>query len=161
MNLSDESNIPTQHELHKLFVYDAKLGVLRHKYDDARLRIKANDIVGHAGDKYVRTKIQGKAYPVHTLIWLMHTGDWRLGELDHINRNGLDNRLENLRVVTKSVNQFNRDQKLGATAPMPGVRYKAGKWEVSAGTCYIGRFLTLLDAAAARFTALKTKGVTQ
>jgi len=52
--------------------------------------------------------IQGKQYLLHRLIWIWHYGDIpdKL-EVDHYNRDKTDNRIENLRLVTRSVNQHN------------------------------------------------------
>ena len=50
-----------------------------------------------------------KAYMVHRLIWETFMGPIPDGlEIDHINRNRTDNRLENLRVVTHKENIWNR-----------------------------------------------------
>ena len=43
----------------------------------------------------------------HRLMWLLYYGEYPDGEIDHINRNGHDNRISNLRVVDKSGNQRN------------------------------------------------------
>src|SRR6185295_2429709 len=44
----------------------------------------------------------------HKLIWVTFNGPIPKGmEIDHINRNKFDNRLENLRLVTRSVNAAN------------------------------------------------------
>jgi hypothetical protein len=62
---------------------------------------------------------------------LMHTvimGAAENLETDHINGDGLDNRKENLRIVTKRGNQQNRHQ--AKTSRFPGVRWHkiAKKW---------------------------------
>jgi len=46
-------------------------------------------------------------------------------ELDHINRNTLDNRKQNLRYVTRSLNNFNSKTKVG------GSRFKGVYWNTS------------------------------
>ena len=61
-------------------------------------------------DGYIQIRVEKKPYQAHRLIYLYHHGflpDYPL-ELDHINRNRADNRIENLRIVTKSENQLNR-----------------------------------------------------
>jgi len=42
-------------------------------------------------------------------IWAWFHGEWHKGEVDHINRNKTDDRIENLRVITHSENNINRD----------------------------------------------------
>jgi hypothetical protein len=56
---------------------------------------------------YLATKIHGHHYCVHKLIWLWHYGEIP-DQLDHINRDSLDNRIENLRPATASQNTMNR-----------------------------------------------------
>src|SRR5687767_14401 len=36
----------------------------------------------------------------HRVIWALHYGEWPNGEIDHIDGNAKNNRLDNLRVVT-------------------------------------------------------------
>ena len=64
--------------------------------------------------------------------------------IDHINRNKADNRRENLRVVTESINAQNRDFKLGIS----GERYIAydksqDRYKIQIGKTYIGNSKTL------------------
>lgn len=75
--------------------------------------------------------------------------------VDHINGNGLDNRLENLRVVTNSRNHGNQRKPRNNTSGYKGVGWhkKAEKWSASI-TCmahknYLGLFETKEDAARA------------
>lgn len=59
---------------------------------------------------YMMVRVAGKTELQHRVIWLMEYG-WLPGggyEIDHINTVRYDNRLENLRVITKSQNGHNR-----------------------------------------------------
>ena len=66
--------------------------------------------INHTG--YSRIKIDGVKYSTHRLIWIYHNGDVPEGlEIDHINRVRDDNRIENLRLVTRQENTFNSNSK--------------------------------------------------
>ena len=51
-------------------------------------------------------------YRTHRLVFLYHHG-YLPAEIDHINRDPFDNRIENLRGVTSSQNKMNRSNKHG------------------------------------------------
>lgn len=78
-------------------------------------------------------------------------------ETDHVNRNGLDNRLENLRVVTRAQNQANRSSR-NMSSGFRGVTFdrnpnRRKHWRVTLKRDgvkqYIGNFYTAEDAARA------------
>lgn len=54
--------------------------------------------------------IDGKMVSImaHHLAWFMHYGEWPDAELDHVNRNGRDNRIDNLRKSNSSLQKKNR-----------------------------------------------------
>lgn len=57
---------------------------------------------------------------VHRLIWMLHFGDIPPeAVIDHINRNTLDNRVENLRLATRSQNSMNAKGKSSSIAKLP------------------------------------------
>lgn len=59
---------------------------------------------------YRRIKIKGAQFQVHRLIWIMHNGFIPVDKvIDHINREQLDNRIENLRCVTHRQNMLNKE----------------------------------------------------
>jgi hypothetical protein len=61
------------------------------------------------------------------VIWVI-TGEWPPAgmDVDHINHDLFDNRIENLRVVTKSFNQRNRVHRKGGKSKYKGVQCKEG-----------------------------------
>jgi len=94
--------------LHDLFDYcDGNL----YWKQSVNTKIKIGQKAGYLkNDGYIQIRVNKKPYLAHRLIYLYHHGalpDYPL-ELDHINRNRADNRLENLRIATKSENQLNR-----------------------------------------------------
>lgn len=60
-------------------------------------------------DGYLIIKIKGKQYKAHRIVWLLYNGAFPNGEIDHINRDRLDNRIENLRVCTRKEQVENRN----------------------------------------------------
>jgi len=92
----------TKSELRELFTYS-----------EGKVQRKNRRLKGGSYDKdgYLRTKIKGKTYGVHRLIYIYHYGDIKDKYIDHINRVRDDNRIENLRVVTPQQNNFNMGAK--------------------------------------------------
>jgi hypothetical protein len=52
--------------------------------------------------------IDQKQYRAHHLVWVWVYGEWPSVEIDHINGNRDDNRIENLRLATASQNRTNK-----------------------------------------------------
>lgn len=70
-------------------------------------------------------------------------------EVDHINGNKLDNRRENLRLATKSQNQWNRNKTKITVSKFKGVFKSKNRWQVKIKQIYIGSFKTEHQAALA------------
>ena len=65
----------------------------------------------HRGHAYRKITVLGKVYKAHRVVWTMHYGDIPDGmDIDHINGNCLDNRLQNLRAVSQKDNTQNIDK---------------------------------------------------
>jgi hypothetical protein len=71
----------------------------------------------------------GKVHKVHRLIFLLEYG-YLPPEVDHINGDRQDNRIENLRPATRSENQCNRPALASNTSGYPGVSWhkKSKAW---------------------------------
>ena len=117
-------------DFNELFYY--KDGFLRNKFSRNPMAMK-DSVAGtlhHSG--YYQVQVDGKLYMVHRVIWCMFNGDIPDGhEIDHINHIRDDNRLENLRVVTKQGNKRNRSRNKSNTSGVIGVsRYNPrNKWQ--------------------------------
>lgn len=72
---------------------------------------------------------RGKIHKVHRLIFLLEYG-YLPSEVDHINGDRQDNRIENLRAATRSENQCNRPALANNTSGYPGVTWhkKSKAW---------------------------------
>ena len=82
---------------------------------------------------YVTINIDGKTYTAHRLAWFYVHGCWPRHQVDHINRNGYDNRIANLRDVPGWVNAQNRpSERLGRNGTrckhLPGAHRVLGAW---------------------------------
>lgn len=86
------------------------------------------------GNRYKRKMIciNYKSYMAHRLAWLYVTGEWPKMDIDHINRNALDNRWVNLREATRKENSNNCSLRSDNKSGMAGVYWvkTMKKWRV-------------------------------
>lgn len=93
-----------------------------------RRGVSAGRLIGNAtSNGYVRVNVGGVSYGVHRLVWELHNGEVPVGyEVDHINGDRADNRIENLRLATRSQNGMNhkvhKHNKLGIKGVSTRVR---------------------------------------
>lgn len=121
-----------QSRLKDLLEYDPCTGVFIRKIATGRCgRHKAGLVIGTVHAKgYLRARVDGSDYLLHRLAWFYEYGEWPDGEIDHINQDKSDNRIENLRIVTSSENHQNRFKQKNNTSGCKGVylQKKTGKW---------------------------------
>ena len=100
---------------------------------------------------YRQICVLGKIYKEHRLIWLLVYGVFPNGQIDHINGNSLDNRIENLRDVAPVVNAQNmKKAKSNSKTGMIGVKPRGNKFiaRIRIGKIrkHLGTFLTSQEA---------------
>lgn len=118
--------------------FDEVNAVLR--YEDGRLYWRATlsgraMVGGRAGclnhDGYRRVQIRLQRVGEHRLVWLLNTGRWPPNDIDHLNCDRSDNRIENLREATRSQNMMNTGKPKKNTSGYKGVHWRKDcqKWE--------------------------------
>lgn len=139
-------------------IYEADTGRLVWK-ETARGggHVKAGEEAGCIRDNAYRVvRINGRLYRAHRIAWLMAYGDWPAGNIDHINGDGLDNRVDNLRIASHAENGRNSKLPANNTSGSVGVQWRAdiNKWiaqiKVDYKTIYLGSFTDWWDAICAR-----------
>lgn len=105
--------------------YDSASGVFTWKENRWR-SVKAGEVAGGMHkDGYldVRIKVFGCRPFLHRLAFLVMTGSWPVGQVDHLNGNRTDNRWENLRDASKGQNMRNRCLGRHNTSGVMGVHW--------------------------------------
>ena len=112
---------------------------------------------------YIRIEINNKCYYLHRIIYKYFNEDWdinnnpRKNPIDHININTLDNRIENLRLVTVSQNSRNINKRPNSSSKYIGVRRKYNKWEASITINRKVKYLGLFDTEEEAYECYKKK----
>lgn len=146
----------TKELLLEKFYYDKASGLLYRKIT-GHGHI-AGDVAGYIkkSDGYRYVKINNKAIGAHRLIWFIEKGYWSTIDIDHINTDRSDNRIENLREATRSQNLHNCTVGKLNTHGCKGIRFVAkGKKKWTATIMhnykrhYLGVFYTKEEAVNA------------
>lgn len=112
---------------------------------------------------YLQIRINNKLYFCHRLAWLYMYGDIPNLDIDHINKIRTDNRIENLRLATRSENNFNAKIRSDNTTGFKGVSYlkNYGKYAAEASINKVryrlGYFDTPEEAGAVYINFCKEK----
>ena len=144
----------------ELFRYDYETGALywrRRVSNHVPKTLEAGTQRKSNSDGYLNVSVHGRVYPVHRVVMLMCYGFYGEGlEVDHINHVRNDNRLVNLRFVTRGENLKNKALSSKNTSGVTGVYFlKARKKyiaqiKVNRKAIHLGMFDTLEGAAEAR-----------
>ena len=157
--MADHDSI-TADELRSILHYDPLTGVF------TRIRSAHPHHVGAvvgtvALDGYVTVNIRRRHYKCHRLAWLYVYGTWPKHDIDHINRNRSDNRICNLRDVTRQQNMCNAGDYPTNTSGRKGVYWdkRDSRWRAcifnKGRYLSLGYFGTQAEAVAARVAAEK------
>ena len=96
-----------QSKLKELLHYDQDTGLFRW-IKSPRYGISDNGIAGYINFGYIKIEISHITYKAHRLAWLYVFGYWPAGDVDHINGSRADNRISNLRVASRRMNNENQ-----------------------------------------------------
>jgi len=91
----------------------------RYKYKDGDLvkRDTEEPVGSDNGRGYRHVSVKNKNFYVHRVIFFLCHGRWPKDQVDHINRDNNDNRIENLRECTRAENHRNRADTKGRSLP--------------------------------------------
>lgn len=177
-----KNTLPTPEELRKLLEYDPATGGLRYREAWPDLFAREGKLsrearcnkwnMNHAGKAAFRVSdsqgywsgsLFGVRVCAHRVIVAMATGQWP-DAVDHINGDRQDNRLANLRAVSRAENAKNSAKPRSNTSGHIGVgwRQDLGRWRATIGVNgkarHLGTFESLEDAIAARAAADEEHG---
>jgi hypothetical protein len=147
-------------ELKKTFrINNGKLERIDLRRTDGKWKVVDNK--KNSGNGYCQVGFNGRMVQYHNIVWILSTGkDIPQGmEIDHINGNTIDNRIENLRLVTNRRNQQN--QKKHREGQLFGCYFNKsmGKYQtqikIGGKIIYLGRYKTEQEAHEAYKIACK------
>ncbi len=113
---------------------------------------------------YRNGTVENNVFLAHRVIWAMIHGEWPDGQVDHIDGNRQNNRLDNLRVVTNQENARNSSLRSDNTSGVMGVSWhnRDKRWVATikdgTGKKRLGSYRDFDEAVAARKAAEKDIG---
>ena len=141
--------LPSQERLKELFDYNPKNGVFTYKVKTA-IGVKVGTEAG-CKRKYRLINVDRIKYRAHRLAWMYMTGeDPGDYQIDHYDKNPLNNKFISLRKATNSQNTRNKDKLINNTSGYKGVTKRRGgylsKIKHEGRSIYLGDFKTAEEA---------------
>lgn len=154
------TDLPDPEYLRQRLRYDAETGKLYWR----------GALGGREAFKAVHSKgylcgfVAGTQMYAHRVVWAMCRNVWPLGQIDHIDGDPTNNRIDNLRDVPAPENQRNMRRSSANTSKVTGVYWdkRLQKWTAKLGvdnrSLHLGVFASFEDAVSARKTAERKYG---
>lgn len=155
-----KKSLPSTDALRQLLRYEPETGKLYWRSRDNpqwSARYAGREAFTANCNGYKRGKINNQFFFAHRVVWAMMFGDCT-NQIDHINGDRADNRIENLRSVTNAENAKNKRHIQNASG-VTGVRVerRTGRWraeiKVSGRLIFLGTFVKKSEAVTARKNA--------
>jgi hypothetical protein len=146
-------------DIKKYLRYDAETGKIFWKLNKGGNGKAGNEAGWMDKGGYFIIEINRKKYKAHRIAWLLTYGSWPEDEIDHINGNTKDNRLENLRDVSHRENLRNKKIYKNNTSGTIGVSFDKSKQgyqasiQINGKSKNLGVFKNKEEAIAARAAA--------
>lgn len=146
-----------------IFSYCPKTGNIFWIRHPTYRNIKPGKLAGSkTSNGYRRVVLNKKEILSHRLAWRLHYGEWPKAHIDHINGDGRDNRIKNLRLVTVRQNANNRWTHRAGRLPGTSRARGSSNWRayivVNGKQKHIGCFKTEAQANLAYKKELKCLG---
>lgn len=167
-----ENPLPSPETLRQLLDYDPKTGELfwrwrsvewfatKRAYSTWNARYSGKPAFTAYRLGYKQGSVQNRKMSAHRVAFAIYYGRWPIGELDHINGIRYDNRITNLREVTRQENARNLSLRSDNKSGHIGVAQKIdGSWQayitVDKKMIHLGFHKTKDEAIEARMKASK------
>lgn len=145
-----ESNLITPACLREFFKYSPETGDIRWIKTPSPIVKVGGLICGKNRAGYIRVVLNKKDLLAHRVAWALFHHAWPSGMIDHINGDKADNRIVNLRDVSRSVNTQNQKKahKSNLSSGLLGVQFfkRTGRWRtqiwVNGKSSFLGYFDT-------------------
>lgn len=154
MNRSKNAEVLSSEYMKSCLSYDPSTGIFTRRIYRGHKSLPGTEINSIGSHGYIEACLSGRLYLAHRLAWFHETGEWP-EYVDHIDRNKLNNRIDNLRSCTVQENNWNLPDNPRNTSGIRGVSWDrpSGKWMATirgeGKTRYLGKFEDKNDAAKA------------
>lgn len=141
----------TQNRIKELLIYNPTTGNFTRRNNGG--------IAGSDSSVYSNIYLDGTMYQSHRVAWLYVYGYWPENDIDHINRDKHDNRISNLREVSRQCNARNTGNRSSNNSGVKGVSFcnTHRKWAVyirtNKGRANMGLFSDFDEAVCVRLAA--------
>lgn len=137
----------TQEYLDSILLYSPNAGEFRWKNKKGK-KITPGQIAGYinhyrGGMSYRIIQIDGVNYRAHRLAWLYTYGSFPKNHIDHIDGDGTNNKIKNLRSVTRTENQKNTRLRADNTSGVVGISWDTAREKWHSYISDKGRRITL------------------
>jgi hypothetical protein len=161
MNIDAKARELTLDELRAVLFYSPETGefVWRQAMSP---KVLAGSPAGWVNGQYLRIRLFWRIYEAHRLAWFYVHGEWPADFVDHVDGDGLNNRLSNLRLASRAENQWNVGAPRTNTSGIKGVSWHSRnkKWVATlrrhGKKVHLGYFRTKEEAQDAYQKAVPT-----
>lgn len=151
----------THDKLLKYLEYNPDTGDFIWKYTKGSRAAKGTVAGSVEDDGYVVIRLDNNLYKAHILAWFYCFKEWPILDIDHINRNRSDNSLDNLREVSRSINNTNTIARnsTGVKGVYSNGRGYMARIQRNGKSIYLGNFASLEAAGAAVEEFIKNENI--